>query len=54
MLAWMIAKKVSKHNIPTLLLLLDSKKAFEYQVEHQFIWDVLERIGLGGTFLKLV
>lgn len=49
----MIIERVTKHKIPTLLILLDSKKAFGW-VEHAYIWVMLEKIGLGGTFLKLV
>lgn len=49
----MTIEKVTKLKIPTLLILLDSEKAFD-RVENAFIWAVLERIGLGGTFLKLV
>lgn len=44
---------VTKKKIPTLLILLDSKKALD-MVEHPFLWLVLENIRLGGTFLTLV
>lgn len=50
---WLTHDKVIKHNITTLFLKLDFKKVFD-RVEHQYIFVVLERIGLKGTFLKLV
>lgn len=52
-LAWMTIERVTKHEIRTLLILLDSRKAFD-TVKHAFIWAVLEKIGLGGIFLTLV
>lgn len=52
-LAWLTHDWVVRHNKPTLFLKLDFEKAFD-QVEHEYIWAVLDRIGLGGTFLKLV
>lgn len=52
-LVWLLHDWVPHHKIPTLLILLDSEKAFN-KVEHNFIWDVLKAVGLGGTFLKLV
>lgn len=36
-----------------LFLLLDFEKAFD-RVEHQYILTMLEKVGLGGTFLKLI
>lgn len=52
-LALMVVEWVTKNKIPTLLILLDSENAFD-QVEHKYIWAILEKIGLGGTFLMLV
>lgn len=51
-LAWLTHDWVTKHNQPTLFLKLDFEKASD-RVEHPSIWAVLERIGLGGTFLML-
>lgn len=45
----MTIERVTKHIIPDLLILLDSKKAFN-QVEHSYIWAVLKKIGLGAPF----
>lgn len=44
---------MTKNQIPTLLILLDSEKVFD-KVEHPFIWTVLKKLGVGGTFLTLV
>lgn len=52
-LAWMMVEWVIKNEIHAILILLDSEKAFD-KVEHPFIWAVLEKLGLGGTFLTLV
>lgn len=52
-LAWMTIERVVKQGTPTLLILLDSEKTFD-RVEHSFIWAILEKMGLGGIFLKLV
>lgn len=52
-LAWMTHDWVVCHRIATLFLKLDFEKAFD-QVEHLYIWAVLEAVGLGGMFLKLV
>lgn len=52
-LAWLTHDWVIRHNKPTLFLRLDFEKAFD-RVEHPYIWAVLTKIGLGGTFLMLV
>lgn len=39
-------------NIPTLFLKLDFEKAFN-RMEHEYIWAVLTKKGLGGTILLL-
>lgn len=44
---WLIHTKT-----PALFLLLDIKKAFD-RIEHSYIWETLERLGLGDTFLEL-
>lgn len=52
-LAWMTHDLVIHFNIPTLFFKLDFEKAFD-RVEHKYIWVVLTKVGLGGTFLQLV
>lgn len=52
-LALMIVEWVIKKWIPTLLILLDSEQAFDI-FEQAFIWMVLEKFGMGSTFLTLV
>lgn len=52
-LAWTTIERITKLKIPTLLILLHSEKAFD-RVKHPFISAVLEKIGLGSTFLLLV
>lgn len=52
-LAWLTHDWVIKNWIPTLFLKLDFKKAFDI-VEHTYVWAVLEKIGLGGTFQRIV
>lgn len=52
-LALIVVEWATKNRIPTLLILLDSEKAFD-RVEHKYVWEILEKIGLGGNFLKLV
>jgi exonuclease III len=39
--------------IPLLFLLLDFEKAFD-RVDFKYLWTTLEKVGLGGHFLKLV
>lgn len=42
-LAWMTVEWVTKHKPPTLLILLYSKKAFDW-VEHVILWEILKGI----------
>lgn len=44
---------VIRNWIPVLFLKLDFEKAFD-RVEHAYLWAILEKVGLGGTFTRLV
>lgn len=46
-LAWLTHNRVVCHNIQTLFFRLDFEKVFD-QVDHPYIWVVLERTGLGA------
>lgn len=52
-MAWLMQDWVVHHILPTLFLKLDFKKAFNC-MDHEYIWDVLTKLGLGGKFLTLV
>lgn len=42
-LAWMTIERVTKNQLPSLLTLLHSEKAFD-GVEHPYIWAMLEKL----------
>lgn len=53
LLAWLTYDWLVQHGTAALFLKLDFEKAFD-KVKHAYIWAVLQKIGLGGTFLMLV
>jgi hypothetical protein len=51
-MAYLISDWAAATASPTLFILLDFEKAFD-RVDFDYLWATLDRIGLGGHFLKL-
>lgn len=52
-IAWVTRDWIIHTKTPALFIQLDFEKAFD-RIEHSYIWETLERLDLGSTFLELV